>query len=169
VVATPRLSDPRSAGGPAGVTSTGEIGTSDPFLQGFFARVPPEVARSFTPPQLDAIKLAFSAREWRQHAVDIRWTFGAGRWRSYLVLLMGRARRRADGRGPRLLAYLADAIGGAMERTRRAVVAMLVAGLLVVGLLVVAGLLYTGKRAMNINVVPGIDMLPDKEIERMLH
>jgi hypothetical protein len=34
---------------------------TDPFLRRFFERVPSDIARSFTPNQLDAIKMVFGA------------------------------------------------------------------------------------------------------------
>lgn len=34
---------------------------NDPFLRRFFERVPSDIARSFTPSQLDAIKMVFGA------------------------------------------------------------------------------------------------------------
>jgi hypothetical protein len=34
---------------------------TDPFLRRFFERVPSDIARSFTPAQLDAIKMVFGA------------------------------------------------------------------------------------------------------------
>ncbi len=68
----------------------------DPFIRKFLTRIPPDVAASFTPAQFDAIKLAFGARDWGAHTVDIRKSFPLF-WSSfYLVLLMGRNRRSAD-------------------------------------------------------------------------
>jgi hypothetical protein len=79
-------------------------GSSDPFLAKFFARIPAEVAASFSPAQLQAVKIAFGARSWGSHAIDIRRSFSLPLiWRRfYLVLLAGAERRdeerlRAEG------------------------------------------------------------------------
>jgi hypothetical protein len=77
---------------------TASDGTRDPFIDKFFTRIPREVAASFTPAQLDAVKLAFGARSWGSHAVDIRKSFAVPFiWRRiYIVLLMGAERRDAE-------------------------------------------------------------------------
>jgi hypothetical protein len=79
-------------------------GSSDPFFAKFFARIPAEVAASFTPAQLQAVKIAFGARSWGSHTVDIRKSFALPLiWRRvYFVLLAGAERRdeerlRAEG------------------------------------------------------------------------
>jgi hypothetical protein len=72
-------------------------GSSDPFFAKFFSRIPADVAASFTPAQLQAVKIAFGARSWGSHAVDIRKSFALPLiWRRiYVVLLMGGERRDA--------------------------------------------------------------------------
>lgn len=45
----------------AAFTRTAEPMSTDPFVRRFFARVPTDIARSFTPVQLDAIKMVFGA------------------------------------------------------------------------------------------------------------
>lgn len=71
-------------------------GSYDPFVQKFFSRIHGEVAASFTDEQLNAIKLAFGARDWGSHAVDMRRSVRFLWWRWYFVLLAGRERRPAD-------------------------------------------------------------------------
>jgi hypothetical protein len=71
-------------------------GSRDLFLEKFFSRIPRDVAASFTPEQLGAVKLAFGARSWGAHAIDVRKSFPLFRHRIYLVLLMGRERRDAE-------------------------------------------------------------------------
>ena len=61
----------------------------DEFIGRFFGRIPPEVAASFSDRQLAAIKMAFGARHFGSHKVDIRRAFGFGRRRWYLVFLIG--------------------------------------------------------------------------------
>lgn len=130
----------------------------DPFLTLFFSRIPKELVSTFTPAQLDAVKRAFGARSAGAHAVDLRMSFPLLRNRGYLVVLAGRERRGAE----RL----------AFERLLRPIWSaanVLLAGCIMLGAVVaLAALLYMGKRALNIDVFPGIDMLPDRTIERLL-
>ncbi len=62
----------------------------DPAVQRLLERMPPEVADSFTEPQLAHLRVALGARQWGKHRVDVRGTIGVGRWRYYYVLLAGR-------------------------------------------------------------------------------
>ncbi len=66
----------------------------DPFLEKFFSRIHPSVAQSFTPAQLAAIKLAFGARVWGYHAIDIRFSFPLFLRRFYFVFIAGKEQRR---------------------------------------------------------------------------
>lgn len=66
---------------------------SDPFLAKFFARIPQDVAASFTEDQLGAIKRAFGARDWGNHTIDLRRSIRLLWWRFYVVLLVGSERR----------------------------------------------------------------------------
>ncbi|HST74341.1 MAG TPA: hypothetical protein VLJ20_03135 [Acetobacteraceae bacterium] len=65
----------------------------DAFIARFLARVPREVAASFTPAQLQAVQRAFGMRYAVEHAVDLRRTWRLPWGRFYLVLLAGRDRR----------------------------------------------------------------------------
>ncbi len=65
------------------------------------ARVPADVAASFTPDQLAAMQRAFGTRYAMEHAVDVRRTVTLPWGRFYLVLLFGRDRRRDDRSGDR--------------------------------------------------------------------
>ena len=62
------------------------------FIARFLARVPPDVAASFTPTQLAAINRAFGMRYEAGHALDIRRHLRLPWGRFYLVLLAGRDR-----------------------------------------------------------------------------
>lgn len=70
------------------------------FTARFLARVPPDVAASFTPAQLRAVQASFGMRYAMDHAIDLRrrvrlpW-MGA----IYIVLLAGRDHRRDDAHG----------------------------------------------------------------------
>jgi hypothetical protein len=65
----------------------------DPFIKGLKERLPDDLKDSFTKEQLMALKVAFGARQWGQHPLDLRGTFKLWRWRYYFVLLAGRNRR----------------------------------------------------------------------------
>ena len=130
----------------------------DPFLRRFFARIPSHMASSFSDGQLDAIKRAFGSRTMGAHAVDLRLSIPIGGRSFYVVLLAGRERRsRRRVTWERRLRPL--------WTVGNVVVMALLASL--VGLSLIA-VLYPGRRAAHIDVFPGIDMLPDKQIERVL-
>jgi hypothetical protein len=124
-------------------------GSGDPFLAKFFARIPADVASSFTPAQLDAVKMAFGARSWGSHAIDIRKSFGLPLvWRRfYLVLLMGAERREED----RLRAE--GALFGTLGN------AALTIAFLAVLLIPSAFVLYALKSFAGIDVLPGSEGL----------
>lgn len=120
----------------------------DPFLERFFARIPREVAASFTDDQLLAVKRAFAAHGEAGHSIDLRLSFPLllGRW--YLVLILGperrsRARRRSD-RQFHPLATLGNAL------------AALLLLLLLTG--AVLGLLYVAKSALGVDLLPNFSL-----------
>lgn len=80
---------------------------SDAFLDRFLTRMRPDVAGSFTPDQLAAVRMAFGMRYTMDHAVDVRRTVTLPWGRFYLVLLGGRDRRTEHGRGPGVCRWLA--------------------------------------------------------------
>ena len=132
--------------------------TNEPFFREFFDRVPDDVAGSFTDVQLDAIKLAFGARTRGSHAVDIRLSIPLLIRRVYVVFLAGGERR--------------DDMRRRLERALRPVWttanAMVILAFLVLLTATTFAAVYAGKRALGIDVVPGVDMLPDQTIERIL-
>ncbi|MBD2169261.1 hypothetical protein H6G04_33400 [Calothrix membranacea FACHB-236] len=65
----------------------------DPFVQKFFARIPPQTAATFTHAQLAELKRVFENRVSRNHAVDMRLSIPFFKKRFYLVLLLGREKR----------------------------------------------------------------------------
>ena len=71
------------------VMSCRAMSPANAFIARFLARVPREVAASFTPAQLQAVQRAFGMRYVMEHAVDLRRTWRLP-WDLYLVLLAGR-------------------------------------------------------------------------------
>lgn len=130
----------------------------DPFVRHFFARIPAELADTFTAAQLDAVKLAFGARSRGAHAVDVRLSLPLLSRRFYVVLLAGKERRSRERR--------------LLDRLLRPFWTYANAVVVVAFLLVLAGAafatVYAVKRALGIDAVPGIDMLPDQALERLL-
>lgn len=133
--------------------------TSDPFFAQFFGRIPGDVAESFDEAQLDAVKMAFGARSRGSHPIDIRMSIPLLTRRFYFVFLAGGEHRPAE----RL----------ALERALRPIWnfanAVIIVSFVLMFLVALAGGLYAGKRALGIDVFPGIDMLPDQKIERLLN
>lgn len=68
---------------------------SDQFFQALFARVPRDVAETFSGEQMLAIKAAFGGQEWDLHPVDVRRSITVFGKRVYLTLLAG-----TEGREP---------------------------------------------------------------------
>jgi hypothetical protein len=130
----------------------------DPFVARFLARVPAEVAETFTEAQLKAVKSAFDRGGAPAHLSDIRISIPLITRRLYFVLLAGRERRSTERltleRGLRSLWLVGNTV--------------VVAALALMLMVSAATGLYVGKRAFGINVLPGIDMLPDEEIEGLL-
>jgi hypothetical protein len=64
-------------------------------IQRFLARLPPDVAGSFSSAQLAAISLHFGMRHRVDHAIDWRARIGLRFTKFYVVLLAGREQRGA--------------------------------------------------------------------------
>ena len=73
--------------------------SNDAFVRRFLARVPPEVAGTFSPDQLAAVQRAFGMRYAVEHAIDLRRSVPLPWGRYYLVLLAGRDRPGEGGAG----------------------------------------------------------------------
>ena len=92
---------------------------AEAFIRRFLARVPPEVAGTFSPAQLAAVQRAFGMRYAVEHSVDLRRSVRLPWGRYYFVLLFGRD-RPGEGRSCRLalaallalVAACATAVGG---------------------------------------------------------
>jgi hypothetical protein len=124
----------------------------------FFSRIPKQVASTFTAAQLDAVKRAFGARYRGTHTIDVRLSLPLWRHSIYLVLLAGSERRTFD---RRLLERLLGKVWTFANAVVLGVFLVMFAGALF-------AVLYVGKQLVGLDVVPGIDMLPDRTIERLL-
>jgi hypothetical protein len=69
------------------------------FTTRFLARIPPDVAVSFTPAQLAAVQRAFGMRYSMDHAVDVRRSLYLPWGHYYVVLMIGRDWRKEGGGG----------------------------------------------------------------------
>ncbi|WP_341526893.1 hypothetical protein WKK05_30865 [Nostoc sp. UHCC 0302] len=65
----------------------------DPFIQHFFARIPPQTAATFTHTQLAELKKVFGNRAVNRHAVDVRLSIPFIKKRFYIVFLLGKEKR----------------------------------------------------------------------------
>jgi hypothetical protein len=115
----------------------------DPFLKGLNERLPKDIRDSFTQVQLDALRVAFSARQWGRHRIDWRGTFSLGHSRYYFVFLFGRNRRDLS-RLERKLSLLGKA----------AVVTAFLVFCMAIGLVG----LYLIKSALGINLFPNFSL-----------
>jgi hypothetical protein len=132
---------------------------ADPlFVARFRSRIPPEIAASFTPGQLAAIHTAFALRTLPRHSLDLRRSIPTPWGRMYLAIVAGREKRgharRAADRARRGAGRVADL----------ALVGTLTSLVVVLG----AGALYLMKMALGLDLLPGVDMLPDKALLQAL-
>jgi len=67
--------------------------TTEPFVQHFLARIPPETASKFTNTQLTELKRVLTSKITKYHAVDIRISIPFLKQQFYVVLLFGREKR----------------------------------------------------------------------------
>jgi len=111
----------------------------DWFTKGLKERLPSEVRESFSEQQLQALKVAFGARRWGRHPVDLRGTLDLWRWRYYFVLLIGRNRRELTRRE---------------QKVSRLVGALSLIGFLLFSVLLGLLVLYVLKSALGINLMP---------------
>ena len=126
---------------------------SDPFFDRFYARMPRDVAGTFTQEQLDAIKRVFGARTWGSHAIDIRMSMPILWRRWYVVLLMGPERRP---RGRRHIESRRHPVGKLANA-----LAMTLFGVICLG--PTLGVIYAVKSRL------GVDIFPSDGIHAILH
>lgn len=116
---------------------------NDPFIDGLKDRLPDDLKESFTQEQLSALKIAFGARKWGQHPVDLRGTLKFWRWRYYFVFLAGRNKRDLSRREQDL---------------SRIATAFAVASFLLFATLVGLVVLYLVKSALGIDIFPNYSL-----------
>ncbi len=116
---------------------------TDWFEKGLLQRVPVNIRESFSDEQLSALKVAFGARKWGKHAIDLRGTLSFWRWRYYVVVLMGRNKRLLTPREKRI---------SLMVKTL--LILLFFSFSTLMGLLV----LYLAKSAMGIDLFPGFSL-----------
>ncbi|UJX24203.1 3-phosphoshikimate 1-carboxyvinyltransferase [Pseudoalteromonas sp. CF6-2] len=66
----------------------------DPAIRSLLERMPEGIQNTFTDEQLVHLKIAIGARQWGNHAVDLRGVVKLFKYRYYYVLLAGRNRRQ---------------------------------------------------------------------------
>ena len=115
----------------------------DSFVKGLLARVPQDIADSFTAEQLLGLKMGLGTRNWKIHPVDFRSTIKVWRWQYYYVFVAGRERRTLT-RKELQTAYYAKAL----------LLAVFMLGCTLFGLLV----LYLVKSALGIDLFPGFSL-----------
>jgi hypothetical protein len=121
------------------------------FVARFRSRVDPAIAGSFTPDQLAAIHTAFALRTLPRHSIDVRRSIPTPWGRMYLAIVAGREKRGSARR----------AADRALRRAGSVADLAVVGSVLSIAALAGAGALYLLKIALAIDLVPGIDMLPD--------
>jgi hypothetical protein len=105
--------------------------SNDPFIQQFFARLPPELRTGFDDRQLAALKSVFGDATRSGHGFDIRLSLPLWRRGIYVILLGGRDRRSDDVRRSerrRGLSRLAGLVVGSLFVLQ---IGLAVAGLLI--------------------------------------
>ena len=130
----------------------------DDFINKFFSRIPADIAATFTEEQLMAVKMAFGGRAWGAHAVDVRRSLPLPRSRLYFVMLIGRENRSPDRLKHMRVAHPLWTFANALAITT--IITIIALGLLAV--------IYTLKSAMGLNLLPGMDVLPDHDIQHLL-
>lgn len=81
---------------------TEHTNADNPFEKGLMDRLPSELRSSFSSEQIAALEIAFGARKWGKHSVDLRGTFNVWRSRFYFVVLLGRNQRQLSQREVRI-------------------------------------------------------------------
>ncbi|WP_415893530.1 3-phosphoshikimate 1-carboxyvinyltransferase [Neptuniibacter sp. PT8_73] len=123
--------------------TTKEPVQKDWFEDGLMQRLPVDIKDSFTKEQINALKVAFGARKWGKHPVDLRGTINIWTWRYYFVFLLGRNRRSLSRRERQI---------NLMVKTALTFTFILFSTLL--GLLI----LYLVKSAAGIDLFPGFSL-----------
>ncbi len=117
--------------------------TQDPFIKEFLSKLPTAQKTSFSDEQLQAVKIAFGARTWGVHSVDLRGTFKLLRWRYYYVVLAGRNYR---------------SLSRLEQQTYRAAEVMFISLFILISTLFGLLVIYLIKSAMGIDLFPGFSL-----------
>lgn len=115
----------------------------DEFKNGLLKRLPREMQESFSSEQVAALNVAFGARKWGKHPVDLRGTVNIWTSKFYFVVLMGRNKRQLSPRERRI---------SLMVKAAFLLIFFTVSTLF--GLLVI----YLLKSAAGINILPGFSL-----------
>ncbi|GEM_PF-757287 len=127
---------------------------NDPFVKRFFARIPAKTAATFSEAQILYLKQKYGQRAWGNHAVDIRASVPFYKRGIYFVFLLGKERRSSDRLHYERLQH----------RFWTAANTVLISSFLVLMSTSLLGSLYVLKSEFNIDLLPGVDSLPDQEI-----
>lgn len=122
---------------------TKDSSKTDPFVQEFFARIPPKTATTFTDTQLAALKQVFKERISKRHAVDIKLSMPFFKQGFYIVLLLGKEKRAKK----RLQAAISQPVNSIL---------LTISGLVLITSLL--GSLYIFKMTSGINLFPNQDI-----------
>lgn len=122
---------------------TTETKQKDWFENGLMQRLPNDMHDSFTAEQIAALKVAFGARKWGKHPIDLRGTINIWSWRYYFVFLMGRNQRSLSRRERRISLMI-----------KTFCLFLFLAFSTLMGLLV----LYLAKSAAGIDLFPGFSL-----------
>lgn len=120
-----------------------DSGEQDWFAAGLKERLPKQMCDSFTDEQLQALKLAFGARRWGRHPVDLRGTVSVWRSRYYFVFLLGWNKR---------------ALSRSEESLSRFGKSLLILFFLAFSVLAGLVLLYLVKSALGIDLFPNYSL-----------
>lgn len=127
---------------------------NDPFVKRFFARIPAKTAATFSEAQILYLKQKYGHRAWGNHAVDIRLSMPFYKQGVYFVLLLGKERRSSDRLHYERLHH----------RFWTAANTALMSCFLVLMSTSLLGSLYILKSEFNVDLLPGLDSLPDQQI-----
>lgn len=122
---------------------TKDSSKTDPFVQEFFARIPPKTATTFTDTQLAALKQVFKERISKRHAVDIKLSMPFFKQGFYIVLLLGKEKRAKK----RLQAAISQPVNSIL---------LTISGLVLITSLL--GSLYIFKMTSGMNLFPNQDI-----------
>ncbi|MCH9019960.1 MAG: hypothetical protein IIA73_06315 [Proteobacteria bacterium] len=124
------------------------IDPDDAFIARFLARIPRDIAQSFSDAQLEAIVAAFGTRRWRDHPIDIRLTIPLVGRAYYLVVLAGAERRSRRRRRAERIAHPFVTLGNAIF-----------AAVFFTGVLFsLFAALYVLKSLLGIDLLPGMSL-----------